>query len=213
MLRWFRCQIFVYLKYLFKLIFLIFKVITLGHQWAENQNTSLTFSVGLKVAVDWWRCDITHTAWSVAHWCCTAFPGWKSGGESWKVKVVWTRTHGNVVVLGAVSQGSIERGGGGARVHRHVVVFRISTVWAGKWSFFSLSKDVRTKLKLGSHCRIFTTLHSLMLYTVKKRWCMFKRNIPCRNWSHHWQILLIDQSYWNSVDADCWSQTRILQRR
>lgn len=26
-----------------------------------------TFSVGLKVAIDWWRCDVTHTSRSVAH--------------------------------------------------------------------------------------------------------------------------------------------------
>lgn len=129
----------------------------------NDQNAFLTFPVGLKVAVDWWRCDVTHTARSVAHWCCTAFPGWQSGRESREIKMVWTRTHGNVVVLGTVSQGSVERRRGGARVHRYVVVFRISTVWAGKWRFFSLPKDVRMKLKLGSYCRISTAL-SLMLY-------------------------------------------------
>lgn len=130
--------------------------------WSD-QNAFLTFPVGLQVAVDWWRRDVTHPARSVAHWGCTAFPGWQSGRESGEIKVVWTRTHGNVVVLGTVGQDSVERWRGGARVHGYVVVVRISAVWAGKWSFFSLPKDVRMKLKLGSYCRISTAL-SLMLY-------------------------------------------------
>lgn len=131
------------------------------------ETPSLTFSVRLKVTVDGWRRDVTHAARTVAHGRRAAFPGRQSSRESWEVKVVWTRTHGNVVVLGAVSQSSVERGGGGARVHGYVVVFRISTVWAVKWRFLSLPKDVRTKLKLGSCCRTSIDSLSLMLY---KRW-------------------------------------------
>lgn len=172
------CLYFLIISHLYTwIMFLIYYLLmqithycwTINHQWTEifgkNNNTSLTFSVWLKVAVDWWRRDVTHAARAVAHWCCTAFPGRQSGRKSWEVKVVWTRTHGNVVVLGAVSQGSVERRGGGARVHRYIVVFGISTVWAGKWRFLSLPKDVRMKLKVGSRCRISIAL-SLLLW-----WC------------------------------------------
>lgn len=110
-----------------------------------ERNPSLTFSVGLKVTVDRWRRDVTHAARAVTRRRRAAFPGRQSSRESWEVEVVRTRTHGNVVVLGAVSQSGVERRGGGAGVHRYVVVFRVSAVWAIKWRFFSLPKDVRNE--------------------------------------------------------------------
>lgn len=88
----------------------------------------LTLPVGLEVAVDGRRCDITKAARSVGEGRRAALPGRQRGREAGEVEVVRPGTHGDVDVLGAVGLTGVERRGAG--VHRHVVVLRVAAVRA-----------------------------------------------------------------------------------